>query len=117
MKQPDDTKLCGQVCLAVILGITLQEAITLVGHERGTQTKELTRHFNHGGTRRWLSKGEVPDYALCISRPGHLKPTGNWHWVLFKDYKVLDPGFGEWEPFNQWCINTDLSISSYIPIL
>ncbi len=117
MKQPSGSKLCGQVCLALILGISLDESIKLVGHRHGTSTKELTKHFDHGDTRRWLSKDEVPDYALCISRPGSIKRNGNWHWVLLKNLTVLDPSFGEWEPFNKWCRSSDLTISSYISIL
>jgi hypothetical protein len=43
MTQPNPSNLCGQTCVAMILEITLAEAISRVGSRGGTRTKQLIR--------------------------------------------------------------------------
>jgi hypothetical protein len=107
--QPKGSKLCGHCCLATILDIPLEKAIELIGHERGTRTKELTRHFPHSKTKR----GTPKTYSLCISRPGWKARRGDWHWIIYKDGRFYDPERG-WikEEAYDFC-----KVSSFVEVL
>lgn len=92
IKQPTNSKLCGQCCLATILNISLEEAIQLVGHNKGTYYKDLIKHFNHDKIKRGLP----PVKALCLIRP---REKTNWrgHWILYlgkEDNDCYDPTLG-----------------------
>ena len=64
IKQKRKSPTCGQCCLATILDISFEEAVELVGHEKSTKSRELTKHFNSSGNKRGM-----PDVnALCILR-------------------------------------------------
>ena len=43
--QPPNSKLCGQCCVAMLAGITLDESIQIIGHQKGTRTKDLVKAF------------------------------------------------------------------------
>lgn len=109
--QPLNSKLCGHCCLAMILNISLEESISLIGHTKGTKTKELTIHFSHLPLRI----GQPRIYSLCISRPTSKKVYG-WHWVLYKEGMIYDPCIGYYIPQLDWELTLKLKISSYIPI-
>lgn len=89
LSQPTGSSLCGQTCLAMILDIGLNEAIKLVGHKRGTQTKHLTAHFNSSKTLRGLPKND--EVALCICRPAGRAKKGGWHWIVWNKGRIYDP--------------------------
>lgn len=113
IKQPPLSSLCGHCCLAMILHISLDEAISLITHRRGTKTKELIKHFNHVPLKIGIPK----DYSLCkVWRMGH-KKVGHWHWVLFNDGMIYDPELGYWIDYGNYRYITNLSISSHIVIL
>lgn len=110
--QPPNSSICGHCCLAVILGIPLQDAINLIGHERGTKTRELTRHFPHGRMKR----GIAFRYALCICRPRGRR-RGNWHWVLHIDGKIYCPGIGHLVDVEHYLTSLNCVVTSSIEVL
>ena len=95
-KSPDiqkpGEKSCGQHCLAMILGITVKEAIELVGHDKSTTTKELTPHFKAQGMKR----GHPVGAALCFTKFKDVKQRGsNWHWCCtLNEHQIYDPCMG-----------------------
>lgn len=112
--QDNTTKTCGQCCLAEILGITLEESILLIGHDRGTTSKQLTQHFNSAPNKR----GIPSVYALCKLRwkkdNGDMEP--NWHWILHKDGQIYDPGLGQYLRIDGYFNAVDARITSYFEI-
>lgn len=110
VKQPENSKLCGHCCLAVILNISLEESVKLIGHSRGTQSKELTDHFNSSKNKR----GYPNCYSLCIARPSN--KIKDWHWIIYKDRLIYDPILGRWVDEESFFNEVDLIISSYFEI-
>ena len=92
--QEPESKVCGQACLAMILGVTLDEACELVGHRKGTKTRELVAVLRAQGKpcgprlipfRRW---GLHPHFRGLAKLS---RGSGNWHWVVIWDDVVYDP--------------------------
>lgn len=116
VKQPADSSLCGQCCVAMIAGISLEEAIKVVGHQKksGTWTKELKSALESLGIKCGpglhrmgrVDKGFVlPPKALVVIdqpvissdpeyRPNTKRPQKVKHWVLWAENRWWDPGNG-----------------------
>jgi hypothetical protein len=92
VRQPPGSNLCGQACLATLLGISLDEAVTLVGVEGGTRTKHLKRALSAMGvphaSRRTLGAPERDDTALLFFWSADRSAA---HWVLWHGRKYYDP--------------------------
>jgi len=97
--QPQGSNLCGQACIATVLGITLDEACDLVGKRGYTSTRHIRealakRGFNLGdrmSSPRWRKK---PRKGLYLARVKWVARK-HTHWVLcMPDGRVFDPAFG-----------------------
>lgn len=102
VSQPKRSRLCGQATVAMALGVTLPEAIDLIGHRRGTTALELRAAL----AKRGLLVGPsiltryrpLPNDALAIVRASKGKRR-RWHWMLIDHGNMLDPGSGSLEGF------------------
>lgn len=93
----------------MLKGITLPEAIQLIGHQKGTKTREILAHLPAGKRRMGM-----PDrQALCVARPVHMPSKGNWHWVLYIDGVFYDPNLGK---VNKESYQEFMKISSHYPV-
>lgn len=110
--QPTNSNLCGHCCLAALLNISLSKAIELIGHQRGTITKELTKHLLASKT----ILGKPTTKSLCIVRPIGMACKGNWHWVVWVANRIYDPCIGKLIHEKDWERITNLKISSHIKI-
>jgi len=89
---------CGQAAVAMILGISFQEACELFGHAHGTQTKEVAKATKAHGwhcpskLQRVSKKRAIPSF--CIAK---MKWDRNysWHWVVVTGDIVWDPCYGK----------------------
>lgn len=97
IKQPENSKLCGQCCLATILNISLDESIKLFGHTHATRTKEFLPYLKTKETQ--LTKNKIFDYSLCRVHFGKEKFT---HWIIYKNGKIYDPCIGYYVSPNKW---------------
>lgn len=95
LRQPKYSNLCGQTCIAMIAGLSLEQSIKLFNSSDCTTTKQLKQvlnicHINTGEKLERLKKEQQP-YTTCI-----LKITwGNKsHWVVYNKGKVYDPALG-----------------------
>ena len=79
------TKLCGQACIASILGISLEKAIELVGHANGTTSREMAKALGIEGGRK---RGDPKIPSLLSVREGTIR---NWHWVILDGENTIDP--------------------------
>jgi hypothetical protein len=120
--QPEGSSLCGQACVAMAAGVSLEAATKAVGHgkERGTYTREIIaalRALNISCADRCRRIGRVKSFLpprglIVISRP---KKEGRrrrslFHWMLVWDGVVYDPG-GCWPGgYVDWRITSYLEI-------
>jgi hypothetical protein len=122
--QPPGSSLCGHCCVAMVLGITLEETIKRIGYVRGTKAKELALVLRIGGVAcksrriRYTPRKALPKRALlALSRRSNRR---KFHWVLLWDGWVYDPEFcapwllTQYLSFFDGADNADLT--SYLPL-
>jgi len=94
--QPDGSNLCGQACVATVLGITLDEACDLVGKRGLTGTRHIRpalakKGFRIGPRQTLKDKQSLRMYMARVRWKGRKHS----HWVvLTEDGRVFDPSFG-----------------------
>jgi len=96
--QPNNSFLCGHACLAMILNLTLDEAIILIGHEKKTCRDELRKilwikgialgpkHDVPSSKGLWLGKVPKPSHYVIIYNgkiydPHELRKIYDWAWA------------------------------------
>lgn len=98
VQQPPRSRLCGQACVAMLTGVTLDAAAATMGHRHGTRTREVVAALGAVAAGHRLTtlrrRREPPSPALC-------KVT--WkrgsHWVIWAAPDVYDPDLPA--PLNQ----------------
>jgi len=124
VQQPPGSSLCGQACVAMILGIRLEHATSLVGHARSTKPYELAdalrkREIKCGDRRIRYTGGTLPKRAfLAISAWNSRR---RYHWVLLYDGLVYDPALCAPMPVRGYLrcndgLGDNLDLTSYLPI-
>lgn len=92
VKQPPGSNLCGQACVAMILGTTLPTVIGLM-HKRGKTTardlKNILTKMGYVVDPNKCIMGTPSGPALAICKV-HLLGK-KLHWVVFKDGDYYDP--------------------------
>lgn len=118
IRQPKDSLLCGQACLAMITKQSLEESIKHIGHSHGTITKELVKvlkKFKYKTPKKLLRLSYIPKYAIAKiphkNIKGYPKNARGWHWVVYWNGKRYDP---DWNS-PSFCYN--VKASSFLPIL
>lgn len=113
IQQPPGSWLCGQTCVAMIAGITLEEAIAIFGKRSGTTTKQVIQALTAAGvkcgTRLYPARSYPrPDFCMAIV---HFKGTKSTHWTIWRDGRYYDPAFGIIEEYPP-----DAWVTSYLAI-
>ena len=87
--------LCGQACVAMLAGVTVQEVVAVMNNDKGTGKKDIARALSHYGIKqaKTMTKADntSPLPKVCILKV--LLP-GYGHWILYYDGKYYDPEFG-----------------------
>ena len=104
IKQPAGTKSCGQACVAMLLNISLSEALNLFGFKGPTYGIQLRKVLNENGIKtsnRTITVRKntffLPDVAILkITYKG--KHLG--HWVLKYYNKIYCPNYGVYKSSN-----------------
>ena len=96
MFQPLGSSLCGQTCVAMIAGVSIEESIAAFGGTRGgTRTRQLVDALHKLGIRC----GEPPLIRIdgdcfisdtCIVKL-HFEWTKRTHWVVWHEGRYYDP--------------------------
>lgn len=119
--QPHGSALCGQCCVAMAAGVSLERAIEVLGESRsGTTTKQIVQALRYFGVQcadrpRRISRAKPvwPERAiLTIHRPKE-EEVGRrslYHWMLAWDGKILDPGKAWPDRYEKWRITSHLEI-------
>jgi hypothetical protein len=125
MQQPPGSSLCGQTCVAMIAGITLDESIESFGGKRGgTRTKELVAALrklgiNCGDPPLVRINGQCyPDTCIVKLHINHEDYKKSTHWVIWHEGRYYDPSL-----IGQYTLNCykgkypeGIRPTSYLPI-
>jgi hypothetical protein len=108
LRQPTKTT-CGETCVAMLTGVSVQEVRDITKSKRGTQARDLVGAISTIGgftVEPEVKKAgqDLPMTAICRvywHRRSKKSPTGfgaglsrNWHWVLYHNGTFYDPTFG-----------------------
>jgi hypothetical protein len=94
IRQPPESRLCGQSVVAMVLGIPLGEACRRVGHSHATQTKDLIRALGEiclDDRLIEIRHRPLPEYAVVKVVQLGRDPRTGFHWVLRRGPEVYDP--------------------------
>ncbi|HEY8098614.1 MAG TPA: hypothetical protein VIE65_21320 [Methylobacter sp.] len=123
IQQPPGSSLCAHACLAMILGISLDEACTLMGHRRKTLTRELVKALGQnvlGPSLIFIStEHPIPDTVVLKVNwyTGNKKRRG--HFVLKIGENLHDPMLQFVVDFHQWiaaATKEGMRITSFLPV-
>jgi len=110
LNQKPNSSTCGQTCLAMITGYSVDEVCKLIGNRGGTRTCELVNFLEMEcivlmGRRlkrmtpkiTYLPMSEhstfppMPKFAILHLRPAKKQKKYWGHWAVLKNGKVYDP--------------------------
>lgn len=97
VRQPENSSLCGQACVATIAGVSLEESIAAFNGTRGgTRTKQVVEalrklNISCGDKLVSLKKGIKP--PVCIAKL-HFNDCKFTHWTVYYCGLYLDPDIG-----------------------
>jgi hypothetical protein len=109
VRQPPGSVLCGQACLAMVAGLTLDEACYLVGHRQQTGPSEIAPALGALGfeLRPRLIAGAAP--APNVVGLLDLRGLGGGHVVVLDgEGNVLDPALAAAVPLASYLASTGM---------
>jgi len=123
LRQP--TKMtCGQTCVAMVAGISVDEAIQVIGKTGGTHGSDLIRGMKKLGVacskKSKVTDGlTLPKRAILRQKLRDRKKKWGGHWVLYLDGIIYDPGPGISMPVAEYRdqLMQKLRFTSYITLL
>ena len=94
IQQPTEY-LCGQACVAMIAGVSVDEVIRVMDNDQATGKKDIERALDYYGIKQaktmTRADNSTPLPPVCILKV--LLPRYS-HWVLYCHGKYYDPEFG-----------------------
>ena len=95
IQQPTEY-LCGQACVAMIAGVSVEDVIRVMNNDGSTGKKDIERALACYGIQqaKTMTKADnrTPLPPVCILKV--LLP-GYSHWILYYHGKYYDPEFGQ----------------------
>ncbi len=100
VEQPRDSDLCGAACVAMALGIPLQEAIERMGHQHPVRNWEVVKALGREGRfKRFPKAGLSALPKPCLLRVRWFK----WHHlVLMTNEYIHDPSYATSVTLEGW---------------
>jgi hypothetical protein len=117
---PEGSNCCGQACIAMAAGVSLDRAFEATGKRGGTHTKHVVAALHVLGVKtdaraRRMSKTKPVLPQRCLVSICTKKVKGEYklgHWMLHWDGKMYDPR-GTWpEGYDGWTITSYVEIYS-----
>lgn len=101
LKQPEESKQCGQYSLAMAIGKTVDEICSVINKKSSTHNTDIYKALNHYGIEyKWsrCSKSKpIPDNSIVKIGFEGFKST---HFTYFKNNTFYDPFFGIAEDYS-----------------
>jgi hypothetical protein len=104
---------CGQLAVAVIANISLEQSIGLFGNSDPTKTKDLASVLHQLGYKCPNKLQRILKTKLAIAKLNN-NTYPNWHWVAIIGNKIYDGNYGTPNGKVNWKPNW--KITSYLPI-
>jgi hypothetical protein len=114
VEQPIGTNTCGQVAIAVLAGISLEEAIKLVGKKGCTSTKDLVKALRSLGFKCPNRCKKMPRPTLGLGQVRCPERKSGWHWVVVDGIKIFDGTNGDTNGNVIW--GHTWKMTSFLPI-
>ena len=115
IQQKPKSHCCGQIAVAVVAGISLEESIKVVGKKGSTTTKDLAkalRKLGYSCPNRCKKTNPPPELAIAqLKRPSR---KSGWHWVVVDGDRIWDGTNGNSLGQVSWLKGE--KITSYLPI-
>jgi len=113
IKQPVKTNICGQIAVAIIADISLEQSIQAIGRKGCTTTKQVVNALKKLGYEcpGRLKRKPKPEFGI-----GHLRYPKQYkgHWVVVDGDKIYDGIYGNPDGTVNW--KPGWRISSYLPV-
>jgi hypothetical protein len=116
IEQNPKKKNCGVIAVAVIAGVTVEEAAKAIGKNGTTTTKPLVKGLRALGYQcpNRLVKFKLPFPSMAIAKMVSPSRKSGWHWVAISEGKIYDGIFGKPDGTVQWPFGAKMT--SYLPI-
>jgi len=93
IEQPSKSKICGQIAVAVIASISVEEAIKVVDKKGCTTTKDLAvalRKLGYTCGNRCKPFKKLPFPKLGIAQLKSPTRKYGWHWIVIDNGRIID---------------------------
>ncbi|GAG32918.1 unnamed protein product, partial [marine sediment metagenome] len=114
VKQPEDSNLCGQACVATLAGVGLEESIRVFGTRGKTTTRQIRQALLHlevdCGER--LVRG-FPDGPAILKWTW---PNGHSHWCVWMNNKYYDPCAGVHRKPPKYLTRANARVTSHLEL-
>lgn len=116
--QAEGSHCCGQCCIAMIKGISLDEVINYINKKGSTTVDDLVKGLDHRVLNEHLIRvsknNPLPEY--CIVRVKWNE--GGSHWVVKNKKWIYDPFYGKvnFVGYEQWLKDGTGRFSSYVEL-
>lgn len=120
VRQPLGSNLCAHACLAMMLGLTLDQACERMGHRRKTRTRDLVRALGPVALAkrlllvRQVGLDHLPDDAVLRIVWGSFG-----HFVVKHGERVHDPAWSDAERIENWLwkvAEAGWRLTAYLPV-
>lgn len=115
VRQPEGSSLCGQACVAMLAGISLEESIAIFGSRGSTTTKQVVAVLDklgipNAGILTRLKKGveKTPTCLVVL----HFKGENHTHWTIWHRGVFWDPAVGVFGGYNAEYVRQ----TSFLPV-
>ena len=115
VRQPKDSTLCGQACVATLAGITLGKSIMFFGHKGRTRYKAVIQALHQLGVDS--GPGWKKGFPKCKTAVMLYRLDGEWtgsHWVVWHKKKYYDPAAGVFRKEPKWL--KDSRVTSHLEV-
>ena len=114
IKQPEGSSLCGQACVAMLAGVSLEKSVSVFGKRGGTTTKEVIAALKKlgvkCGNKLFLAKNHIMT-PICIAKLHFSWDKSHTHWTIYHNGVFYDPAIGKTERYPE-----GVRVTSFLPV-
>lgn len=115
LKQPEQSNLCGQTCVAMVANSSIEEVTDIIGKGGKTQNKDLVKALSELNTKCVQRKVKrLPECDIAIIK---VRFCEGWnHWVLWVKGDIICPTEGVKKSAEDYMLNNPVVVLSHIEI-
>ncbi len=121
VRQPPKSNQCGQACIAMLAGVTLERAVEVVGTSGKTRTRDIVPALATFGfftepkrtTHRSREWNDLPSALLIL----HVTNGHSRHWIIYDGRKFYDPAAGVFRKPPKYLVEKGGRPTSYLTVM